>query len=121
MLVEIEQVGDLGVRQLEADAAGVELGTEGRAMGGERGVGDREVRRAAVAGELGRERNHDHLDTRWCRGQQAAGREQVTHWEGWVRPAGLTRVRGSVRALEIFCYAAPDSSSPPVTTRPAGR
>jgi hypothetical protein len=51
----------------------------------------------------------------------AAGREQTEHREWMVTPAGLTRVRGGVRALEIFCYAAADSSSPPVSSRPLGR
>jgi hypothetical protein len=51
----------------------------------------------------------------------AAGREQIEHWEWTVTPVGLTRVRGGVRALEIFCYAAADSSPPPVSSRPQGR
>lgn len=51
----------------------------------------------------------------------AAGREPAEHREWTVTPAGLTRVRGGVRALEIFCYAAADSSSPPVSSRPQGR
>lgn len=49
------------------------------------------------------------------------GRERAEYREWKVTPAGLTRVRGGVRALEIFCYAAADSSSPPVTPRPQGR
>ena len=51
----------------------------------------------------------------------AAGREQTGHREWTVTPAGLTRVRGGVRALEIFCYAAADSSPPPIPSRPQGR
>ena len=51
----------------------------------------------------------------------AAGREQTERWEWTVTPAGLTRARGGVRALEIFCYAAPASSSPSVSSRPQRR
>jgi uncharacterized membrane protein len=41
-----------------------------------------------------------------------AGRTRVASREWTVIPAGLTR-RREVRAFEIFCYAAADSSSPP--------
>ena len=48
-----------------------------------------------------------------------AGREPVAYREWRVTPAGLTRER-EVRAFEIFCYAAPAFSAPPVSSRPQG-
>lgn len=48
-----------------------------------------------------------------------AGREPVAYREWRVTPAGLTRER-EVRAFEVFCYAAPAFSAPPVSSRPQG-
>lgn len=50
----------------------------------------------------------------------AAGRERVA-WREWlVTPPGLTRTH-RVRAFDVFCYAAPAFSAPPVSPRPRGR
>lgn len=49
----------------------------------------------------------------------AAGREPVAYREWRVTPPGLTRER-EVRAFDVFCYAAPAFSAPPVSSRPPG-
>jgi len=50
----------------------------------------------------------------------AEGRVRVAEREWSVAPTGPSRLR-RVRALDVFCYAAPDSSPPSTTSRPAGR